>query len=781
MPVVLTLSLAALILAGVTIDVAPGVLAQQPVRDEARTELRLLRGQVRSADDSAALLRRARVAVFGSTMPPVFTDQEGRFEIAAPVSGFTVRVSKPGFAPVYIPASDVIESRPLDVRLPRGAAIQGRVLDASGAAVVDARVTVRLGEPVSRSRIAVSVTTRTDDLGEFRVGSLAAGRYTVAIEGPNNRAGVGDSVRSGLSNVLPAPGVAAESTSGAAPVAVLLRTGEEAALTVVHDLRSAEVLSATAYAAGYDKAISELAMRTALDGARIGGRVVLPSRGTAHVSGRVLDPQGRPVAAAIVHLNPMSSGVAHTAASDLAGRYQFAFIPQGSYRIAAEKRGYFAAEYGQERAGQPGRVLVVRDRQRADRVDIGLRGGAWITGTVTDEDGEPLEGLAMHAWRVQYRNGLPVTESTGVVRRTDDRGRYRLHSLPAGTYYVVAADDPSASESAPSVMRAPKAFYPGTSTVALATPVHLDVALDASGIDMAFAQPRTVSVTGTATDAMGNPLNRPVVLFGSTRSGFPAPAPQAAAMRGGTFEFPYVTPGEYVIQAMQYWGDVPGARAPTEFTTQLISVGETDVTNIALRTLPGTTVTGRIVRENGGRPGVTGNWLSVVAADPDYEPASIFPRPWTTVINQDLTFRITGLNGPLRVTSTARLAPDVYLKAAHMGGINVAEQPVLFGRRDDTNTFIDIVLGADGAEVTGRVVNGRKEPVVSFVVAVFPVDAAHRYGGSRHMRLAYPDEQGQFRTGMLPPGDYWVAAVEALEETALHDPEVVQRLAAARP
>jgi hypothetical protein len=86
------------------------------------------------------------------------------------------------------------------------------------------------------------------------------------------------------------------------------------------------------------------------------------------------------------------------------------------------------------------------------------------------------------------------------------------------------------------------------------------------------------------------------------------------------------------------------------------------------------------------------------------------------------------------------------------------------------------VLADDGGEVSGRVVNGRKEAAASYVVAVFPTAREHWYDGSRYMRLARPDEQAQFRAGMLPPGEYWIAAVDALEDTAIQDPEVLRRL-----
>ena len=118
---------------------------------------------------------------------PVFTDQEGRFEIAVPASGaFTLRFSKAGFAPRDI-AGAAIPDNGVQVRLARGAAVaSGRTVDETGAPVADLVVRVRSIGAVA-NELPVSITTRTDDLGEFRVGSLPAGRYEAAVEDASPR------------------------------------------------------------------------------------------------------------------------------------------------------------------------------------------------------------------------------------------------------------------------------------------------------------------------------------------------------------------------------------------------------------------------------------------------------------------------------------------------------------------------------------------------------------------------------------------------------------------
>ena len=118
--------------------VSTSALAQQPA-------VPVIAGQVLAADGDTPL-RRARVSVTaGTSRPdPVLTDNDGRFSVEVPGGGiapFTVTIAKGGFvtATASVPRKDA--QAPLLVRLPRGAAISGIVVDQSGAPVVSMSVT----------------------------------------------------------------------------------------------------------------------------------------------------------------------------------------------------------------------------------------------------------------------------------------------------------------------------------------------------------------------------------------------------------------------------------------------------------------------------------------------------------------------------------------------------------------------------------------------------------------------------------------------------------------
>ena len=104
-----------------------------------------IRGRVLTADADVPV-RRARVAVIteGASSFPVFTDDEGRFELRVPIAGsYTVTVRKAGFVWLSVPRAASTADGTLDLRLARAAVLAGRVVDPNGRPVVDVAVRAR--------------------------------------------------------------------------------------------------------------------------------------------------------------------------------------------------------------------------------------------------------------------------------------------------------------------------------------------------------------------------------------------------------------------------------------------------------------------------------------------------------------------------------------------------------------------------------------------------------------------------------------------------------------
>jgi hypothetical protein len=76
------------------------------------------------------------------------------------------------------------------------------------------------------------------------------------------------------------------------------------------------------------------------------------------------------------------------------------------------------------------------------------------------------------------------------------------------------------------------------------------------------------------------------------------------------------------------------------------------------------------------------------------------------------------------------------------------------------------VVLASSARVTGRVRDGNRQAVGYTAVAI-AADPELWFEGSSRVRHARPDGDGTFALTGLPPGDYWITAVDAaLDEGA---------------
>ena len=86
-----------------------------------------------------------------------------------------------------------------------------------------------------------------------------------------------------------------------------------------------------------------------------------------------------------------------------------------------------------------GRITLAADERR-DRADITLPRTSAIAGQLTDEYGDPIEGVTIRLQRIRFVSGRRrLVEVPGASNsRTDDQGRYRIFGLQPGSYIVAA-------------------------------------------------------------------------------------------------------------------------------------------------------------------------------------------------------------------------------------------------------------------------------------------------------------------------------------------------------
>jgi len=708
----------------------------------------VIRGRVVAAGTGDPL-RNARVVVTATReLPPLLTDADGRFLAEAPAEGrCTLSVMKPGYAKttltVHAPADALV------VEMPKGAVISGTVMDDRGDPVIGASVIVET-VPANGRRASVIASPWTDDLGEYRAGGLATGQVMVSI--------------------FAAPSVIRGRLSGDGSITISVSgRGNSQERVYFPGVPSVAQAATFSLQPGDEKAGVNFTVNAESLGPGIPG-VQVPAvsdrepadKTSAVISGQVLRPGGRPLAGAMVRLIPSATTMAppKMAIADAEGAYRFV-LPggaAGTYRVAANGQGYLGTEFGQRRAPDQGEEITVASGDTRNRVVMTLARPGAIAGRVFDENGDPVEGVALRASQVRYLDGRRrLVDLAPVTQPTDDLGRYRLFGLQPGEYLVSAAVGQID-------LRTPlvdlpgygTTYYPGTPNPSEAQRVAVGRSQDVLSLDFPIARVKTARVSGRAIDSKGEAITGGIAMTPSRRSGAVVTLQMGAKIEpDGQFEFPNVAPGDYVLQASRHrssgWNE-------GESSTQFVTVTGVDVTDLIVRTSTGSTVSGHVVLEGGGtlKPGQID--LLAAPVDSDLSP-QIGGGPARATPDEDLEFQLAGLSG-LRRLRVPRLPPGWVLQGILLNGIDVTDTPLSFGRADQSLTNVEVVLSQRVSSVAGRV-TARGRPAVASIL-FFAADRQAWYPQSRFFRKTISAGDGTFSVEGLPPGDYLAAAVDAV-------------------
>lgn len=681
-------------------------------------------GRVVDARDEAPL-RRARVIVSSGErqVEMAFTDDDGGFTISnVPAGSLTVRFTKAGYASA---AAAVRAGTEIRFALARSAAVMGRVIDRAGRPVSEAYVTGRLTGAVSQPA-STRFVARTDSVGEYRLGSLPAGRYEIT----GVRMPASASVPGGrLEDQLFAP---PDSFDIGRTVALSLNPGDE-----VHDV---------------DFTIPGQ-VETCPEAAGIRQPEVTAP---ATITGRVTDASGAPLACAIVRVAGVGITGVPQVFTDRQGFYEIRGVPAGSFVLTVIKVDHIPLRYGQRGPSDAEVPVTLRERERRENVDFVLPRESIVSGTVVDEHGEPLEGIPVFAYPIRRTDGLPMNgEIIKVARATDDRGLFRITGLTPG-FYVIAARGSGEIARVGRARGYIPTYHPATTEVSTAVRVPVSAGLDVAGIDITVSPVFTGTVSGTVLDAGGLPFSGTVSLSASRRSGAVLVDSRSVQTdRSGAFVFRNVARGDYVLKAS----------TSTQFGMQYVTLVDADTAPVTLTLTEGASVEGRLVTEAAPETNLAGLTVSFLPADADFTPVGGFRRPLYGR-EPEGTFRMTGLVGPARITVPAiRSCDSCYLKAARVNGMDAVDTPFDFGLESGVYRGVEVVVSDAGAAIEGRVTDDGGTPVsqLAFSVVAIPASEALRYPSSRYLKMGRASTDGSFRIAGLPPGEYLVGAVRRIE------------------
>ena len=705
-------------------------------------------------------LRRARVELIGqgvlpagappellrtSGAQPVLTDDDGRFaiEIQALRPAMPLTISKGGYVTTFAVIRRENANTPIELPLVRGAAISGIVLDLKGAPAAGYPVTIRrAGANPERDGSPAQFMSTTDDRGEYRAGGLPRGTYDVAA----------GSASTFLDPKASDPKLRERELGLGTRVQVRLDTGDEL---------GGVQLMAPAITGGEALAI---AMRDQAGVPPPGPRNFVPARGAAGaIRGRVLTAARTPVAGALVFVRGSNAGsnANLSARTDEKGAFEVLGLRAGRYMVEASVNGQMAWRHGQDRVGQDGRPIALATDQSVN-ADVILPAARALYGTVVDEHGEPVQGARIQAQQIQYEADRLVAAPVGAERRTDDRGSYRLWGLYDGTYLIQASVDGILTGTTGRQNTYATLYYPASPTVAGAQRIDLR---DDTIANIVYAPVTLTQVTGLALDGDAQLVAGTARLIEPRQSGRISSARTASIRPDGTFTIRHVPTGNYILQIL---GDGPGRTGL--FASTEVSVGESPV-RVTLKASHGTSVEGRLVFE-GADQLTTLNSFRVTPTPLD-DRARSEPR---VVVLSTTEFFVTGLFGPTTFSLRGSSTDDWYLKSFTINGTDITDTGFDFGAQPGAITNSLLVLSRNGASVSGRL---RDSSSSNYFVVAFSTSRDARFALSRRVKFSRAAADGSFRIQGLPPGEYFVAAVDHLEGTAnggeWQNPELLAR------
>ncbi|HEV2447986.1 MAG TPA: carboxypeptidase-like regulatory domain-containing protein [Candidatus Sulfopaludibacter sp.] len=436
--------------------------------------------------------------------------------------------------------------------------------------------------------------------------------------------------------------------------------------------------------------------------------------------------------------------------TDSSGHFAVQLTP-GTYRLWVERPGFAKYVYGSRTSADEGAALSLAPGQQIRGLSIQMTPLGAISGRVADDEGDPLQGVAVQVLRASYAAGrralLPVNGAT-----SNDRGEYRAFGLPAGSYYLMATtiDAPTAGT-----------YYPGGREPSSASEVALPEGGDVGGIDFRMARIRTYSVRGRLLSSAGYSGQLQAALAHDD-GGFASLIGRQSVQvdRGaGTFEFRGVVPGSYWVIGSQFSGNQSlGGRAR-------LDVSDTAPPgSVTISLMPGFAIGGKVEVEGGAAPEAS---VELIPS----EGLALGPRPANRA-GPEGSFRLPGVTPGIWELAVGSLPPGFCLKSATVNDVDLMRQELNLAA--DPKGELHIVLASNCAQVSGAVVDENGQPR-SATVVLAPADPSLWH--SRQMfAVAVTQAGGAFALGDVRAGTYKLFALEEVAPFEWLNPELMRRI-----
>jgi protocatechuate 3,4-dioxygenase beta subunit len=543
------------------------------------------------------------------------------------------------------------------------------------------------------------------------------------------------------------------------------------------------------------------------------------------ISGRVLgSDNGRPVRRARVAINAPDLQGGRAMLTDDSGVFSFTDLPASRYTVFVSKSGYVSLSYGQRRPLQAGTPLQLADAQDLKGIDFRLPRGSVISGHVLDENGDPMPGTMVRVMMYQYAQGNRQLVPAG-NGQTDDRGEYRVWGLNPGDYYVSAimrnlninpgrgglspgarggppppgvpagvgqvldalaarglgafSSDPAPDDE--SQLAYAPTYYPGVASPGEARAITVGLSAEVLGIDFNILLVRTGRVGGRVTNADGSAatggnVNLMADVAGG-RGGALGGAYGGRIDGDGGFQIANVPPGRYILRATGGGGRGRGGRGGfgggqdlPQYAAMPLAV-DGDVDGVLVTLGPGATIAGTITvraTQTAVLPDVT--QFRILA--PPTDNANFGPNG-NARVNADGTFTLEGVATGSHWLR-AQGGRGWSLNSVTVDGRETIDTPIEV-RSGQRVTGVNLTFTDKQSEINGSVTDQQGTPITEYTVLAFPADSALWRPQARQIMTTRPDQNGKYQLRGLPPGNYYLAAVDPEKQGEWFEPDFLEQ------
>jgi 5-hydroxyisourate hydrolase-like protein (transthyretin family) len=425
-------------------------------------------------------------------------------------------------------------------------------------------------------------------------------------------------------------------------------------------------------------------------------------------------------------------------------------------------------------------------------------------------------------FRFEYDEIGKKTVKYLAATHSDDRGEYRMYFLPPGRYYLSAGNQPGSTRADDEPWPAPGldalllgggyftpnrmpqkyalSYYPGVADVSRAIPIDLQPAADLINVDLLVDTQKPYRVRGRVVDQrtgrppqdVGFSLMADADDSALRLAGFGLIGANARyEASDGSFEIRNLSPGKYTLTAT-----LPRqqpAAAPPDISTltpeersalfrfdmaedrqrprasTVLNVVNADVEGLTLTVGTGYSISGRFrIETNTASPPMQIESLRILLSSPSMGRFNEFANMLDSTA-ADGSFRLSSILPGEYSLFVFGVPAGFYVKHARLGGADVLNGVFrVSGPQSDT---LDILISSNVGSVAGVATDAAGQPASGAHVVLIPNNRER----TELFRPVSSDSTGRFNIPLVVPGDYILAAWDAIEPNAFFDPELIRQ------